>query len=137
MTFGEALKALMEERNVNQSQLADKTGMAVSSISQYLSGKTGVPREKALQKIAWALDTTVDYLLGDTPDQDVTPTGEPCKKITVKDAAKLLGTSEQFIRVSLQRKAAPFGFAVQMPGGKWSYHISPRRFYEYVGGNIS
>lgn len=133
--FAGNLKMVMKERGISQSQLASLTGIAVSSISQYLSGKTGTPKEATLEKLAAALETTVDYLKGEITEQDVTPSGEPCKKVTVETAAKLLGKSEQFIRVSLQRKAAPFGFAVQMPSGKWSYHISPRKFYEYAGLN--
>ena len=51
----------------------------------------------------------------------------------VKDAAKLLGKTEQFIRVGLQQGALPFGTAVKMQG-RYSYHISDSKLYEYIGG---
>lgn len=51
----------------------------------------------------------------------------------VKEAAKLLGKSEQFIRIGLQRGILPFGYAVKM-SSKWCYHISDAKIYEYLGG---
>lgn len=54
------------------------------------------------------------------------------KKITIKEASLLMKKSEQFIRVGLQRNLFPFGTAVKM-SSRWSYYISPKLFYEYVG----
>ena len=50
----------------------------------------------------------------------------------VKEAAKLLGKSEQFVRIGLQRGILPFGYAVKM-SSKWTYHISEAKIYEYLG----
>lgn len=50
----------------------------------------------------------------------------------VKEAAKLLGKSEQFIRIGLQRGILPFGYAVKM-SSKWCYHISEHKVLEYLG----
>ena len=50
----------------------------------------------------------------------------------VAECAKLLGKSEQFVRVGLQRGVLPFGVAIKM-SSKWSYHISDRKVYEYLG----
>ena len=50
----------------------------------------------------------------------------------VKEAAKLLGKSEQFVRIGLQRGVLPFGYAVKM-SSKWCYHISDHQIYEYLG----
>lgn len=133
MSFSQNLKAAMNERQMNQKQLAGLTGLAVSSISQYLSGKTAIPKESTLLKIAQALDTSVDFLSGNTQEMDTNSEGMPCKRLSVEMAAKMLAKSEQFVRVSLQRGTAPFGFAVLMPSGKWSYHISPKKFVEYIG----
>ena len=54
------------------------------------------------------------------------------KTISVKDAAQMMGKSEQFIRVGLRRQRLPFGVAVQITS-QWSYYISPKLFYEYIG----
>lgn len=50
----------------------------------------------------------------------------------IKDAARLLGKSEQFVRVGLQQKAFPFGVAVKV-SNRWNYHISDKLFKEYIG----
>ena len=55
------------------------------------------------------------------------------KKLTIKEVASLMGKSAQFVRVGLQRGAFPFGSAVKI-SSRWSYHISPALFYEYMNG---
>lgn len=54
------------------------------------------------------------------------------KKISVKDAAAILGKSQQYVRVGLQRERLPIGTAVKM-SSRWTYHISPKLLQEYVG----
>ena len=58
--------------------------------------------------------------------------GIPCQ-VSVKEAADILGKTEQFIRIGLQQKSLPIGSAVRMKGGRWSYHISPKLLSEYAG----
>lgn len=53
------------------------------------------------------------------------------KNISIKQAARELGKCEQFVRVGLQRGTLPFGLAVKNKS-KYSYHISPKKFYEYL-----
>ena len=52
-------------------------------------------------------------------------------RVTVKQAAKLLGVSEQFIRIGLQQGVLPIGVAVKM-SERWTYHISLKRLNEYI-----
>lgn len=54
------------------------------------------------------------------------------KNISIKKAASLLGKSEQFVRIGLQRNILPFGVAVQM-SSRWTYSIIPAKFYQYIG----
>lgn len=56
------------------------------------------------------------------------------ENVSVKQAAEIMGKSQQFIRVDLQRGLLPFGIAVKM-SSKWTYYISPKKFYEYVGNS--
>ena len=59
-----------------------------------------------------------------------------CKKakVTVKRAAEILGKSQQFVRIGLQRNILPFGVAMQMPGKTtYTYHISPKKLCYYAG----
>lgn len=50
----------------------------------------------------------------------------------VAECAKLLGKSQQFIRIGLQRGILPFGYAIKM-SSVWTYHISEAKVYEYLG----
>jgi len=52
--------------------------------------------------------------------------------ISVKKAAEILGVSQQFVRIGLQRENLPIGTAVKM-SSRWTYHISPKLLQEYVG----
>lgn len=54
------------------------------------------------------------------------------QRISVIEAAKIMGVSPTFVRLSLQAKELPFGHAKKM-SSKWTYYISPKLFYEYVG----
>lgn len=59
---------------------------------------------------------------------------EPNKeKLTVQEAARLMGKSEMFIRIGLQRNILPFGYAVKTGKERWSYFISREKFRETTG----
>ena len=53
--------------------------------------------------------------------------------VSVKDAAKLLGKSEQFVRISLQQGTLPIGTATKMSEYKYTYHISKHLLENYIG----
>ena len=130
--FNTLLKQAMIERDMTQTQLSALSGIGKSSISQYLSGKH-IPSESLQQKLADALDVSVDYLNGLSVHPDPAPDGCGIKNVTIARAAELLGKSQQFVRVSLQRGIAPFGFAVKQTTERYSYHISPKKFNDYMG----
>lgn len=52
-------------------------------------------------------------------------------RVSVKDAAKMLGVSEQFIRIGLQRNILPIGCAVRM-SDRFTYYISRKKLNEYI-----
>lgn len=53
--------------------------------------------------------------------------------LTIKETAKLLGKSEMFVRIGIQRGLLPFGTAILLPGRqKYSYHIPKSSVYEYL-----
>ena len=53
-------------------------------------------------------------------------------RMSVAQAAQLLGASEQFIRVGLQQGTLKFGMAVKM-SGQWTYVITKQKFEEITG----
>lgn len=131
MSFASRLRQAMNERNLSQSELSTLTGIGKSSISQYLSGRN-IPRDEVKEKLAAALDCSVEFLDEKNMEADNAMSG--LYNVPVSVAAKRLDKSEQFIRVALQTGTAPFGFAA-MNKTKWSYHISPKKLDEYIGAN--
>lgn len=64
MNVGERIKDLRTKENLSQSKLANKIGVTKATISQYeIGGIKNIPNDK-LQKIATALNTSPQYLLG-------------------------------------------------------------------------
>ena len=130
-TFAQRLKYAMEQADLKQSALSERAGISKAAISQYLSGKN-TPSIDRIKALADVTGVTFDFLMGYgvAPANDAQP---PMKNITVKQAAKCLGKSDQFVRVGLQRGLLPFGNAVPGTGKKWVYYINPAKFREYVG----
>ena len=54
-------------------------------------------------------------------------------KLKPEDAARILGVSVQTIRVGLQQKYFPFGWAIKTSSNRYTYAISPKLFEEYLG----
>lgn len=129
MTFSEKLKMALTERNMKPSELALQIGKNKSSVSQYLSG-LNIPKDSTKQKICEVLDLPLEYF-NQTEEKEKGDTY--LYNVPIKEAARLLNKSEQFVRVSLQQGTAPFGFATKKEGKeKYSYHISPKKLYEYI-----
>ena len=53
------------------------------------------------------------------------------ERISVADAAKLMGVSKQFIRLGLQRGTLPIGTAVKMR--EWVYYVSRPLLEAFIG----
>ena len=64
--------------------------------------------------------------------------GSEGMKITIKEAARILERSEQFVRIGLQRNLLPFGFAMKRTGArKFDYFINPSQFAAYCGVTLA
>lgn len=66
--IGELLKQLREDKNLTLKELAEKSGVGPSTISDIENGKAKNPRIDTLINLANALDTTVNIFL-DNPDE--------------------------------------------------------------------
>lgn len=56
--------------------------------------------------------------------------------VPIPIASEYLGTSQQYIRVGLQRERLPFGSAVQVGNKKtWTYQISPGALIKWKNGD--
>ena len=69
--IGNKISELLTERGISQKELSIIANITESAVSHYVKGDR-VPRGVNLAKIATALDTTTDYLLGvgETTDKD-------------------------------------------------------------------
>jgi hypothetical protein len=56
--------------------------------------------------------------------------------LTVQETAKLMGKSQDFVRIGLQRNLLPFGYAVKTGKERYSYFISKSKFTEATGIQI-
>ena len=61
--FSDRISSLMLKQKITQKQLAEKAGVTESAMSYYVKGDR-TPRSDVLSRIAKALGTTTDYLLG-------------------------------------------------------------------------
>lgn len=64
-TFGERIRALRTKKGLSQKALAERMGMRESTISRYETDKR-LYQWDGLVRLADALNTSVDYLLGRT-----------------------------------------------------------------------
>ncbi len=53
--------------------------------------------------------------------------------LTIAEASKLMGVSQQFVRIGLQKGILPFGYAIQISKSRYTYFISREKFKEYTG----
>lgn len=64
MSFQDRLKEKRLEANLTQAQLAEKVSATVRTIQNYELGARKPTKYEMVQKLAEALDTTAEYLLG-------------------------------------------------------------------------
>lgn len=68
--FSERLTALMKNKGLSQKDFAKIAGITESAMSYYAKGGR-TPSGEVLARIAKALDTTADYLLGSTDNVEI------------------------------------------------------------------
>ena len=83
---------LLSLRNMTQKELAVKANITESAISHYINGDR-VPRGVNLMKIAKALGTTADYLLGNDENSNHEDDLEIVKTLIARNAETM--TKEQ------------------------------------------
>ncbi|KIR01701.1 hypothetical protein P261_00515 [Lachnospiraceae bacterium TWA4] len=56
-------------------------------------------------------------------------------RVSIKETAKLLETTEQFVRIALQQEMYPFGFAMKKEGSNnYCYYVNRQQLYNYING---
>jgi hypothetical protein len=137
--FNERLKKAMQDLNLKQSQVVGMTGKSKGSISQYLSGKQ-VPSEEVQRDIAVSLGLEDDYF--SRPDdklpafnttQVVAKRSGSIRRLTVQEAANLLGADKMTVSKGLQQQVFPWGYAIKTTEKSWTYIINADSFARIEG----
>lgn len=102
--FKERMRTRMEQIGIIPADLSRKTGIAPAQISKYLSGTR--PLETNVVKIANALQTTTDYLLGRVDDPAM-PVFLSAEEKELFDAF-YRGDSEKIMQILAPRLAQAF-----------------------------
>lgn len=123
------LKIALDNSELTASEICKQIGINKSAFSHYLSGKCS-PKADKLKQIADILKVSEDYLLGLEDPNDYS--FEYYGKISVKEAARCMGASENLVRVGLQRGLLDFGFTIKI-GKTYRYYINPLQLKRYVG----
>ncbi|MDR1563904.1 MAG: helix-turn-helix domain-containing protein [Oscillospiraceae bacterium] len=132
--FAQRLESAMDKKHITLSKLAGLTGIAKSSISQYLSGQN-IPRDLKLEIIADKLSVSADWLKNGGGDSGTNSSFKFPAKIKVSQAARCMHKSENFVRNGIEKGIFPFG-SVQKFSSKRTFYISPVQFCEYVGKEV-
>ncbi len=139
MKFSEKLRKAMKELNLTQAQMVGLIGKSKASISQYLSDKQ-VPSEAKQREIAVALGLEEDYFFELDDRMVVLPPLEVrngiIPRLSVMDAAQMMGINHQTVRKGLQQGVFPWGYGIHTSEHKWVYFINARRFAEIEGINV-
>jgi len=121
--FADQLDGLMIQQGLTVEGVSKLTGETPARIYAWkYEGEEPADKEA----LARALGVEPDYF---------TPWAEPDGKdirMSVEEAARVMHMSPAWVRKGLQDRAFPWGYAVQMRGGRWSYFISRPRFIEEV-----
>jgi len=75
MDFGRKLKYLRTRKNISQKELAKLLNVGVTTISNYETGRNEPSHEK-LKILASYFDTSIDYLLGKSDNDNISHTDE-------------------------------------------------------------
>ena len=96
--FPARLKAARELRQVNQSDLAEKTGLPPTSISHFEAGSRK-PSFDNLRRLAEQLNVTADYLLGRVDEPTAYAGGEKLYRHAQNLSAEDMQLAENFMKM--------------------------------------
>ena len=130
--FADNMKKQMAVHGITQSELAKMTGIGRSSISQYLSGKNE-PTDERKNVIAEAIGCRVVDLDAMETMSFPVDTDTKMKRLSVDQAAKLLGMNHETVRKGLRQGVFPWGYAIKTSENHWVYFINAKKFAEIEG----
>ena len=100
--MGEILRFLLEQKGMNQKDLAEKAHITEAAVSHYLSNNR-TPRGTILKNIADALGTTPDFLLQDSAKAPERKSSIQKKRNEMKDMENGFRAAHRTARSRLRR----------------------------------
>lgn len=98
-SIGKRIQYLRKNKGIKQEELAEKIGITRYILGKYEDDKTSVPAE-LLKKLANELDTSINYLLGQTESKST--------NINEQEFSKITGLNDKSIEVlKMLKKFAP------------------------------
>ena len=108
MNFGDGLRALLEERNTTQKQLANDLNIAPSTIGGYVQNSSE-PDFETLKRLAKYFDVSTDYLLdyrfGKTATHQEDDLLRIFRSLSPEQRELYLEQGKVFIRINQKEKA--------------------------------
>ena len=130
--FADNMRKQMAVHGITQSELSKRTGIGRSSISQYLSGKNEPTAERKIV-IAEAIGCRVVDLDAMETMSFPVDTDSKMKRLSVDQAARMLGMNHETVRKGLRQGVFPWGYAIHTSEGRWSYFINAKKFADVEG----
>lgn len=84
MKLNEKIKTIRTQKNMTQKELAEKIGIAVNSVSRYETGER-IPTYKMIEKIAQALNVSIEDLFNTTNSHNFKKTLVDLKELSTKE----------------------------------------------------
>lgn len=126
------MRKQMAAHGITQSEISKITGIGRSSISQYLSGKNEPTAERKIV-IAEAIGCRVVDLDAMETMSFPVDTDFKMKRLSVDQAARMLGMNHETVRKGLRQGVFPWGYAIHTSEGRWSYFINAKKFADVEG----
>jgi len=101
--FPQRLKTARDIRGLDQSALAEKSGLPPSSISHFEAGSRK-PSFENLRRLANALEVTTDYLLGRVDDPEAYADADPLYRDFKNLSSEDRELAQSFMKMLSERK---------------------------------
>lgn len=127
--FSIQLKEAIKEKGFTNTELAKRIGKTSALIGLYVNDKL-VPGDEVLKAINNVLGTN---LVAKRPKPKPRVRNSNPNRISVQEAAKLLGVTALTLQLTIREGILPFAFAVKT-SSQYTYHISRQGLENYING---
>ena len=100
-SIGHRIHNIIDDRRITQTKLAANIGINTATLNNYMTGKARFPSE-IIKKIAVALDTTTDYLLGLTDNPEPPMQLSKSEKLMIKAVRSLRRDQQEAVHNQVQ-----------------------------------